>query len=249
MSPRLAFAIKTAVEAGRSTLPYFNAGTKVELKADQTPVTVADREAERHVRLAIERAYPGEEILGEEEGGSQRSDRWVVDPIDGTKSFICGVPLFATLLSYESEGEPILGVCYLPALDELVYAEKGGGCFWNEKPCRVSEQTDLSKAVVCCAGHKGLTNSGKLDGILKLAQETLGTRTWCDAYGHILVATGRVEAMVDPVVSPWDVSAIKVIVEEAGGFSTDFSGARRLGSEAISTSRALHKAILRAFEP
>ncbi len=248
MSPRLAFAIDAATRAGRLSTEYFKPGIEVELKADQTPVTVADRLVEQSIRDAIAERFPGEDVLGEEEGGATSANRWVIDPIDGTKSFICGVPLYATLLSYEENGQPILGVCYFPALEELVFAERGTGCFWNGRPCCVSTESDLARSVICCAGHKGLENSGRLSGVLSLAQQCLGTRTWCDAYGHILVATGRVEAMIDPVVSPWDISSIKVIVEEAGGRFTDFEGRATLSEEAVSTNLALHDTVLRAFQ-
>ena len=140
MSPRLEFALNAAIKGGKSTLAHFNVGTEVEIKHDLTPVTVADRGAERIIREEIEKAYPGDAILGEEEGEtSQSKTRWVIDPIDGTKSFICGVPLYSTLLSYEVDGEPILGIAYFPALNEIVYAEKGQGAYWNGKPCRVSQ--------------------------------------------------------------------------------------------------------------
>src|SRR5687767_8070698 len=156
MSPRLAFAIEAAIRAGRSTLAHFQVATQVDLKADESPITVADRNAERIIRQAISEEFPGEGILGEEEGeaGSQGS-RWVVDPIDGTKSFISGVPLYATLIAFERAGEPEIGVCYFPALNELVYAEKGHGTFWNGQPCRVSPKAGLDKTVVAT----GSTNS------------------------------------------------------------------------------------------
>lgn len=247
MSPRLTFAIEAAKRAGQSTLRHFGKGVQVETKADRTPVTVADREAEAMIRAEIQAQFPEDEILGEEEGGSTSPNRWVIDPIDGTKSFVSGVPLFATLISYESDGAPSLGVCYFPALDEIVFAERGYGCFWNDSACRVSTVSDLSEAVICCAGHDGLVKTGKLEGVLKLASQCMATRTWCDAYGHALVATGRAEAMIDPRVSRWDISPMKVIVEEAGGRFTDFQGVDLLADEAISANVALHRSILEAF--
>ena len=141
MSPRLAFAIDAAYRAGRGTLAHFQTGTAVEIKSDATPVTVADKAAERQIREDIARSFPRDEILGEEEGGDATvADRWVIDPIDGTKSFVAGVPLYGTLLSYEVDRKPVLGVCYLPGLDELLWAETGSGAFMNGRPIRVSQR-------------------------------------------------------------------------------------------------------------
>src|SRR5688500_4641563 len=143
MSPRLAFAIDAAYRAGRATLAHFNTGTRVDRKADRSPVTAADLLAEEMIRAGIARHFPGDQILGAEGGGPARGDRWVIDPIDGTKSFVAGVPLYATLVSFEQEGGPVAGVCYFPALDEMLYAERGAGAFWNGRPCRVSETRDI----------------------------------------------------------------------------------------------------------
>ena len=247
MSPRLAFALETARAAAQGTLRHFQRGVSYEIKPDDSPVTVADREAERTIRMAIEGSYPGEAVLGEEQGGSDTPDRWVIDPIDGTKSFIAGVPLFATLLSYEQDGEPVLGVCALPALGEVVYAEKGGGCFVNGCECRVSERGDLSRAFVSCGGHSSMNRAGRMGPFLSLAERVMATRSWTDAYGHALVATGRIEAMVDPVVNRWDISAMAVIVREAGGSFTDFAGRDVLSNEAISCAPGVRDAVLGAF--
>ncbi len=247
MTPRLAFAIETARSAGGSTLSLFGAGAKYEMKADDSPVTQADLEAERIVRSEIERRYPGEPVLGEEMGGEDTANRWTVDPIDGTKSFIAGVPAYATLLSYEEGGEPVVGVCYFPALDEIVYAAKGEGAFWNGEPCQVSGETELGRSILCAGSHWTMAKTGRMAGFLSLAERALGTRGWGDAYGHALVATGRVEAMVDPIVNRWDVSAMSVIVREAGGSFTDFSGGEALALEAISCAPGVKEAVLEAF--
>ncbi len=248
MSPRLEFALRAAVLAGKSTLAHFCADTEVQLKADDTPVTRADREAEALLRKQIASAYPGEAILGEEEGQSgSGDDRWVLDPIDGTKSFVCGVPLYATLVAFERGGEPELGAVYFPALDELIYAEKGSGAFWNGRPCRVKARSEARGAVLCTGSHAGLEKRGRLEGVLSLAREAMATRSWCDAYGHMLVATGRADAMIDPVVSRWDISAPSLVVREAGGKFTDFRGGDVLGDEAISATPGIHPALLEAF--
>jgi histidinol phosphatase-like enzyme (inositol monophosphatase family) len=243
----MAFAVDAAVRAGRSTLAHFQTGAAVEMKADASPVTVADRNAERLIREAIAEAYPGDGILGEEEGASgQSDDRWVIDPIDGTKSFVAGVPLYATLLSYEQAGEPILGICYFPALDELLYAEKGAGAFSNGLPARVSQKS-LENSILVCGGLSRLHTRGMLHNLLDLSKQAMALRTWCDAYGHALVATGRVEAMIDPVLSHWDISAMQVIVEEAGGAFTGFDRRHSPRDEAISSNGIVHDRILEAL--
>ncbi len=248
MSPRLAFALDAATRAGRLTLAQFQSGVEVEPKEDGTPVTAADRAAERLIRQMIGAAYPGESIVGEEEGGSLESaDRWVIDPIDGTKSFIAGVPLYGTLLSFERDRVAEVGVCYLPALDELVFAERGEGARWNGRPCRVSQTSELVHATLCCGGHASMRRYGRLGPFLELSERCRATRTWSDAYGHALVATGRVEAMVDPVVRPWDISAMSLIVREAGGKFTDFSGGGDPTTDALASNGLLHETLLEAF--
>ncbi len=244
------FALDAAFQAGRSTLALFQTGPKVDTKVDRSPVTQADLDAETILRTAIEAAFPGEAILGEEQGLSgEGSSRWIIDPIDGTKSFIAGVPLYATLLSFEIDEIPQLGVCYFPALDEMLYAERGTGAFFNGRPCFVSAEQSLSHSVICIGSLCSLDRHGKLAGALRLSGQALATRSWSDAYGHALVATGRAAAMIDPVVSRWDLSAMSIIVEEAGGVFSDFSGRKGIFEEAVSASAALHATILEAFRP
>lgn len=249
MTNRLAFALEAATKAGRATLAYFQTGVQVDSKEDDSPVTVADREAERLLRTEIARRYPEDAILGEEEGSSgEGDDRWVIDPIDGTKSFISGVPLFATLLSYERAGQPVIGVCYLPALNEMIYAEAGQGAYWNGRPCRVSSHATLTGCTLSSAGYLGIERRGIMEGFMKAAERAATTRTWCDAYGHALVATGRVEAMIDPSIKRWDVSAMGVIVREAGGTFTDLHGCLDLGDSAISSNGLVHAELLRSLQ-
>ena len=248
MSPRLAFALDAAFLAGRLTLRHFQTDTPVELKPDITPVTEADKEAEKLIRASIEKKYPGETVLGEEQGLHGASDdRWVVDPIDGTKSFISGVPLYATLLSYEVAGEPEIGVCYFPALDEMIYAQRGQGAFWNGRQAQVSGQQEFKGSRISCGSILTLERQGRLSKLIELGLDSLLIRTWCDAYGHALVATGRIDVMLDPIVKRWDISAMSLIVREAGGKFTDFQGGEPLADEVISSNGHLHPAALGAF--
>jgi len=246
MSPRLAFALDAVHRAGRLTLAHFQTGAGIETKADGSPVTLADKGAERLIRDLIAESFPGEEILGEEEGGISGGTGWVIDPIDGTKSFICGVPLYATLLSYEQNGVPIVGVSGFPALGEVAYAERGCGAFWNGRPCRVSKVDAMKEATISCGSHGSMDKYGRREGHLGLVRQARISRTWTDAYGHALVATGRIEAMIDPIVAPWDISAMRLIVAEAGGRCTDFAG-QSPETEAVSTNGLLHDSILGAF--
>ena len=227
----------------------------VESKADQSPVTIADRGAERLIRETIEAKYPSEAILGDEEGGEHStSDRWVIDPIDGPKSFVAGVPLYATLLSYEVDFKPVVAVCYFPALDELLYAEVGSGAFWNGRVCNVSTRPTLDGSIICVAGHKSQSKYNRTAGVERLADRALATRTWCDAYGHSLVATGRVDAMLDPISARWDISAMHLIINEAGGRTSNYAGESPLNSvhasgdyELVSSNGLLHEEILSCF--
>lgn len=253
MSPRLSFALDAARKAGDSTLVHFRNRVGWELKGDSSPVTVADREAEQILRDEIDSAFPGESILGEEQGlTGTGSSRWIIDPIDGTKSFVAGVPLYATLLAYEVNGVPEIGVCYFPALGEILYAERGGGAFFNGSPCAVSSRSTVSGSILACGGPTSMIKFGRWDGFARLSTSALTSRTWSDAYGHALVATGRVDAMLDPVVSRWDLSAIRVIIEEAGGKFTDFAGGDPFVKgdfelEAVSSNGLIHAEVLEAF--
>jgi len=242
----LAVATEAAWVGGRRTLAYFNTGTAgTEYKADETPVTRADREAERLIRGVIGRAFPDHAIVGEEEGATAGSApyRWIVDPLDGTKTFVRGVPLYGTLIAVESAGEPVVGVVYLPALDEMVAAAKGLGCTWNGRPCRVSATEDLGKALACVTDERSARD--RSGGWAALAGRAQMQRTWGDCYQYVLVATGRAEVAVDPVMNLWDCAPLLPILEEAGGSFTDWSGRRTIaGGEAVATNGVLHDAVL-----
>jgi histidinol phosphatase-like enzyme (inositol monophosphatase family) len=221
-----------AREAGAITRRWFEAGVAPETKMDGSPVTVADREAEAFLRERIEARYPEDGILGEEFGearpGAPR--RWILDPIDGTRSFVRGVPLYGVLIALEERiGVPDsghglrLGVAHFPMLGETVAAARGTGCWWNGRRARVSPIDRMTDALV-------LTTSARLDGPEaagwnRLAGGAGGARTWGDAYGYLLVATGRAEVMVDFRLALWDVAALIPIIEEAGGVITSLEGA------------------------
>jgi histidinol phosphatase-like enzyme (inositol monophosphatase family) len=241
----LALAVEAARAGGRRTLAYFGGRPAVEWKADGTPVTAADREAERAMREVIARVFPDHGVLGEEEGEvpGTAGVRWIIDPLDGTKTFVRGVPLFGTLVGVEVAGEPVVGVIHLPALDETIAAARGEGCTWNGRPCRVSAVDRLDDALVVVTDERAA--SARSGAWARLAAATGMQRTWGDCYGYALVATGRAEAALDPVVSVWDCAALLPIVEEAGGRFTDWRGRRTIrGGEAVATNGVLHAAVL-----
>ena len=247
--PSLRELLDVAVEAARAggtrTLRYFNAGTAVEWKQDGSPLTQADRESERAIRNVIGHAFPSHGILGEEEGESTGSApyRWIVDPLDGTRTFVRGVPLYGTLVGLEVRGEPSVGVVYLPALDELVSAARGLGCTWNGKACRVSTTERLDEALVAVTDER--TARRRSPAYLRLAEATALQRTWADCYAYVLVATGRAEVAIDPIMNVWDCAALLPIVEEAGGRFTDWRGRRTIhGGEALATNGVLHDRVL-----
>lgn len=245
----LEFATETAHLAGRLTLGYFQAGVQVDRKADDTPVTVADRKAEELIRSRIESAFPTHAILGEEFGEAARdgaTHRWIIDPIDGTKAFVHGVPLYSVLLGLEIEGEVEVGAVYFPALDEMVAAANGAGCWWNGRPARVSSVSRFSRATVCfsdAATFADFERSAAWERIQRSAAICAG---WGDAYGHALVATGRADVMLDPIMNAWDCGPFPPILKEAGGTFTDWSGTATIhGREAISTNGLLLEELLR----
>ena len=242
----LDFAVEVAWRAGRVALGHYQTGITAETKPDNSPVTVADRAAEQLARDLIATRFPGDGIVGEEFGvvRPEASRRWILDPIDGTRSYVRGVPLFGCLLALEEDGEPVIGVMYFPALEESVYAARGEGCWWNGRRALVSDETDLSRALVLCTDVEHIERENRTAAWNRVRSHAGLVRTWGDCYGHALVATGRAEAMFDPVMSVWDAAALLPIIEEAGGVFTDWDGAaRHTGGSAISTNAALARHI------
>lgn len=244
----LDFAVEIAHQAGRSTLAYFHTAFDVETKPDASPVTIADRGAEELLRDRIGRRFPDHAILGEEYGltGSPgASCRWILDPVDGTQSFVHGVPLYATLVGVEVEGEAAVGVVYFPALDEMVHAGRGLGARWNGRPCRVSATSRLDTATLCYTAVDGFLRVGRRGALDRLLEATRTHRGWGDAYAHALVATGRVDLAVEPVMNIWDNAPLLPILAEAGGRFSDWTGTARIdGGDAVSTNGILHDSVL-----
>lgn len=220
----LGFARDAAEQAGRISLNYFQTKLDVELKSDASPVTRADREAEAHIRAMIAQYWPDHGIIGEEGGETAGSSdyTWVIDPIDGTKSFISGVPLYGCLIALTQYGEPVVGVAHFPALNQTLYAARGGGAFLNDARVRVSSVSNLSGALLL--GSEVVFGGEEQAGWERLCAATRNQRTWGDAYGYMMVAAGRAELMLDPRMHLWDNAPFGVILPEAGGTFTDWRG-------------------------
>jgi myo-inositol-1(or 4)-monophosphatase len=248
----LDFAIETAWQAGRLTLGYFQTDLRPDFKADESPVTIADREAEQLIRSCIEKHYPGHAIIGEEYGGSEMAEgyshRWWIDPIDGTRAFVRGVPLYGVLLGLEIEGRCEVGVAYFPALGEIIAAATGEGCWWNGRRAHVSSVERLKEAIVTHYDAASFDRQGRTAAWERLKQIAGFRAGWSDAYGYALVATGRVEVMLDSAIHPWDGAPFPPILAEAGGYFGDWRGNPTIyGNEGLGTTQALLPEMLRVL--
>jgi histidinol-phosphatase len=256
--PRAALMLRLADRAGEIAMRYFqSADLSVDRKPDESPVTIADREIESALRAAITSAFPDDAILGEEHGefGGASGWRWVIDPIDGTVTFATGVPLFGTLIGIEHGGTVVAGVCSMPALGERVWATEGGGAWWERRaadgafvrtPARVRPCASLAEALVCTTGLEYFERARCTDTLLAMSRAAGRIRGWSDCYGGMLVATGRADGWLDPVMNPWDSGPFPVILAEAGGVFTDFHGSPDIrGGSAVAGSARVHAELLR----
>ena len=242
VSSLLAAAEELARLTGNVAVQHYRSALIVERKPDGSPVTVADRAAEQAAREWVRKRFPHDGVLGEELGeeraGARR--RWIIDPIDGTKSFVRGVPLWGSLVAL-CEGEAVLaGAAFFPAADELVVAAPGAGCWWNGRRCSVSPVSELSSAAALTTDERFRQHPERRAAWERLGGRVDVSRSWGDCFGYLLVATGRAEIMCDPELSPWDAAALQPIIAEAGGVFTDWSGRpTAFGGSAIATNRAL----------
>ncbi len=231
-----------AALAAAVALQHFRPGISVETKGDGSPVTLADRSAERAAREWLAKNFPDDAVLGEEFGEERRGSRrrWLIDPIDGTKSFVRHVPLWGTLIAVEEEGKVLAGAACYPAVDELIAAAIGQGCWHNGSACSVSQVSSLSAATVLTTSARFRSSERRRAAWAELESNAYIARTWGDCYGYLLVATGRAEAMFDDAANAWDVACFQPIIEEAGGVLTDFRGERTpFGGSVIATNSAL----------
>ncbi|MEL7499437.1 MAG: inositol monophosphatase family protein [Planctomycetota bacterium] len=264
VNERLEVANRIAKSAGQIARKYFRTDQfSVDYKDDGSPLTIADRESEAHLREQIELAFPDDAIVGEEfaDKAGRSGFGWILDPIDGTKSFIAGVPLFGTMVAVEettnneSSAEPaernaVIGSVYFPGLDEGVYAARGQGAFsfQGDSPpvaAQVSNKSELDKSVLVTTCVPTFAERGASEVYAALAEKFYFTRTWGDVYGYFLVATGRAEVMIDPILSVWDAAAVQPIIVEAGGRFSDWKGRSNIdGGDAVGSNGVIHDTVL-----
>lgn len=245
------FTTMLAFRAGDITLKYFRRQPETSTKSDGSFVTVADREAEAYLRRQIAERFPDDGILGEEEGElpGRSGRRWILDPIDGTFAFVHGVPFYGVLIALEIDNEISVGVINMPALHEIVFAAKGHGCFFNGNAARVSTTAKLDEAVLLCTDFNAAEKYGFATATNELQRRAKVSRTWGDCYGYVLVATGRADVMLDPVMNLWDCAPMLPIMEEAGGTFTDWRGVRTVdGGNAIATNKLLFAEVMKIVE-
>lgn len=236
---------------GAETLRYFDrADLNVERKQDGTPVTKADRGAEELARKLIAEQFPNDSILGEELPDKEGTSgwQWILDPIDGTKSFIHGVPFYSNLIGVLKDGEPVIGVIWVPALDRGVWGAKGQGAWevigTETRPARVSNVDKLEDALFLTTDAYDFDKVGRDGAYDELERKCKLTRTWGDAYGYYLVATGHAEIMIDPYFEIWDAAPLKTVLEEAGGAFCNWNGVATIeGREGCGTNAALKDAV------
>ncbi len=248
----LTVALEAAKNAEEIITAYYTGDAmKVEMKADETPVTLADRGAEKIIRETIKQTFPDHGFLGEEYGIEEGDSPyfWIIDPIDATKNYIRKIPIFGTQIALMKGEELILGVSNAPLLDELLYAEVGGGAFLNGEPISVSSVTQPNDAMVCHGGLKWFVEKGTFPGVYNLINDAARTRGFGDFYMYHLVGSGRADAVVEAAISIWDIAAITVIVREAGGKVTDIQGQAITTdtNSLVATNGSLHDTVLNYF--
>ena len=225
---------------GEVALSHFRKTLSIEIKPDGSEVTRADREAEAAARAVIRGLFPDDAIVGEELGSDGTgSRRWILDPIDGTRSFVRGVPMWGSLIAVEQDGEVIAGAINCPATGDFLVAARGEGCWHNGVRASVSRVDAISKATILGTDQRFGQNPARSPRWSALANSVATARTWGDCYGYVLVATGRAELMVDDRMSPWDVAALIPVIEEAGGVFTDWQGRRGIGPDAVASNALL----------
>ena len=251
MTEDMQLALRLAEEAGNLTLSFYRSKSlKVDAKRDDSPVTEADRKAEELIRDGITDVFPDDGIFGEEfeEKISANGRRWILDPIDGTRSFIHGVPLYGVMIGLEIDREMKIGVVNFPALDEMYYAETGSGAFLNGDSIHVSGISNYREATVVFTEKEYLLEPVSEHPVDSLRHDAGLVRGWGDCYGHMLVASGRAEVAVDKIMSPWDCAALIPIVQEAGGCCFDYTGQTTIyGQGLVSANRLIGSKLVAAI--
>lgn len=237
--------------SGKIIKQYFRTGFEIETKKDQSPVTIADKKAEEAMRELIMKELPDHGILGEEFGNHQPESeyQWILDPIDGTKSFICGAVTFGTLIALLKNGEPLLGVINQPILGEYLIGDNKTAEL-NEMQVKSRECDNLENAVLLSTDHLNIEKYQNLDNFEKLMRKTKLYRQWGDCYGYYLVATGYADIMIDPIMSVWDSMALIPVIRGAGAVVTDYHGNDPVkGSSIIASAKGIHKEVIKILNP
>lgn len=259
---RIDLLLRLADRAGEIALAHFQSpALRVDRKPDASPVTVADHAIEEMLRAGIRAACPGDAILGEEHGDEPGTTgwRWIIDPIDGTISFAAGVPMFGILIAIEKDGEVVGGLCAMPALGERIWAARGRGAWWERRRAdgavdrsraQVRSCDSVAQALVCVSGLEYFRRRGATEVLRRVVDAAAHVRSWSDCYGGILLATGRVDGWVDPIMHPWDLAPFPLIVAEAGGACTDWAGRPDIrGGNAVGGSAAMHAQLMALITP
>lgn len=255
LKKRVEFTLEVARSAGNIAATYYGTNKlNTEFKNDESPVTAADRACEEFIRARIEQVYPEDGIVGEEYGIKKGTSglTWYIDPIDGTQSFVTNVPFFSTMIALETEGESVMGVVHFPILNETVYAYRGGGTWWKrhntEKfvQTHVTKTSKLSDARITSSSINYFRQTKREKILIDISQKVKWVHGWGDSYGQILVATGRLDLTLDPLMYDWDAMPLRPIVEEAGGYFADFKGQRTaFGKSAFSCNPKLFDEVLK----
>ncbi len=248
LSADLAFAHELADAAAEVTLSWFGHRLPVELKDDETPVTEVDRRAEHAIRAVIAARFPGDAVLGEEDGLQEGANgrRWVIDPVDGTKLYAEGIPLWTTLIALEIDGTPVVGLADAPAIGDRYHAVKGQGAWRGDRRLRVSDVASLAESFLAHSAVEEWIAGGRGDVLMKLAGSARRTRGLSDAWAHLLVAQGSVEVLLEhEPCQAWDWSATGLIVEEAGGRVTTLAGGRpSAGGNLLVSNGVVHREVV-----
>jgi len=253
LASRSALMLEAARRAGELSLTFFQRDSlTVDWKLNDTEVTEADRRGELLIRSMIEAAFPGDAVVGEEHGNRAGTSGWTwyIDPIDGTRSFAHGVPLYSVLIGLLRDGVSMAGVIELPALGERVHATAGGGAWWEREgraraAARVSPCDRLDKALMCTTSYDYYRKCGRTAALERLNQSVGSVRGWSDAYLFALAATGRIDVAIDPVMQPWDNGPFPVIFREAGGIFSSWAGEDRIDAgDGVAANPALHRQVL-----